>query len=410
MSPVGQEKPGRMGVLIGAAMVTYFLVALEIIIMVSPFALVFYSVVHPILDGLARSPSTRWLTAFFLPHLLMPPTRLLARLRVLGSGFFIGGSLVFLVCAGQVYLGKLLNWGVATRGCYRLVRHPQYAGLALAGAGLTILWPRFLTLVLLGLMLFLYYLLAYDEECRMLSRYGETYKQYRDRTGMFWPRLSTRPTPLHPLRVQTALLVLAALFGGAIAIGFGLRAYTVAHLPLARLGQIDVITLIRAELALAQEVLSDVTANVRVAERLRLMGGDNTTRVLAYMLPVDYVMQGLIANTGEEWQLFRRHQTVWMITDNLLHPFAHIQRRPMQHHGMTRAPTSHDEQIMQRRVIFLEIRADHPLTTPQTDFAINNERTPRFFVDVQVHTHELLQLKDTPSGHEWGGGLPMPTF
>jgi len=29
--------------------------------------------------------------------------------RVLGSVFFIGGSLIFLVSAAQVYLGKLLN-------------------------------------------------------------------------------------------------------------------------------------------------------------------------------------------------------------------------------------------------------------------------------------------------------------
>ncbi len=181
-------------------------------------------------------------------------------------------------------------------------------------------------------------------------------------------------------------------------------------LPLVRLGQIDVIALTRVEVVLAQEVLPDVTAHPLVAAHLRSMGGNRTTGVLAYVLPVDYVMQGLIANTGEDWQLFRRHRTVRMMTDYLIHPVAHLLGRSRQHHGMTHAPASHDERFMQRRVIFLEIHADHPLAIPQTDFAINNERTPRFFADVQIHTHELLQLKATPTGSGWGGGVPMPTF
>ncbi len=95
-------------------------------------------------------------------------------------------------------------------------------------------------------------------------------------------------------------------------------------LPLVRLGQIDVIALTRVELALAQEVLPDVTAHPLVAAHLRSMGGDRTTGVLAYVLPVDYVMQGLIANTGEDWQLFRRHRTVRMMTDYLIHLVAHL--------------------------------------------------------------------------------------
>ena len=136
-----------------SAIVLSFIVALEIIIMISPFAFLFYAVFNPFLLALDQSPLTRWMTAFFLPHMIVPPTELLTVIRVLGSAFFSIGMMVFLVCACQVYLGKLLKKGAATKGLYLFVRHPQYLGLAFAALGLAIMWPRFLTLVLLAVMM-----------------------------------------------------------------------------------------------------------------------------------------------------------------------------------------------------------------------------------------------------------------
>lgn len=116
-----------------------FVVALEIVVMISPFALYFYSVFNPVLLALGRWPLTRWLTAFFLPHMIVPPDAVLATVRVLGSALFVAGLLVFLACAIQVYAGKALGRGVANRGLYALVRHPQYLALGLSGVGLAIL-------------------------------------------------------------------------------------------------------------------------------------------------------------------------------------------------------------------------------------------------------------------------------
>jgi protein-S-isoprenylcysteine O-methyltransferase Ste14 len=146
--------------------------------MISPFALFFYAVFNPVLLALDRSPATRWLTAFFLPHMVISPDPALRAIRVLGSVAFIVGVAVFLACAIQVYAGKLFRTGPATRGLYAVIRHPQYLALAVSGFGLAILWPRFLTLVLLAVMLFLYYLLARDEERRMLARFGEGYRGF----------------------------------------------------------------------------------------------------------------------------------------------------------------------------------------------------------------------------------------
>jgi len=45
----------------------YLVIVLEFLYMISPFALYFYSAYGPALNLLHRSPSTSWLTAFFLP-------------------------------------------------------------------------------------------------------------------------------------------------------------------------------------------------------------------------------------------------------------------------------------------------------------------------------------------------------
>ena len=46
----------------------YLIIVLEFLYMISPLALYFYSAYGPALNLLHRSPSTAWLTAFFLQH------------------------------------------------------------------------------------------------------------------------------------------------------------------------------------------------------------------------------------------------------------------------------------------------------------------------------------------------------
>jgi protein-S-isoprenylcysteine O-methyltransferase Ste14 len=398
------RRSGR-GYLVGGIALVYFIAALEIVIMISPFAFFFYTVFNPILLGLNGSSLTRWLTAFFLPHMIVPPTPLLIGLRVLGSIFFIAGTLIFLICAAQVYLGKILKRGVASRGLYAIVRHPQYSGLAMAGIGLAILWPRFLTLMFLAVMMFLYYLLAKDEENRMLKRYGETYGEYVEQTGMFLPRLDRRHAPARPLRFLKTVVIFVVLLGGTAAVGFGLRAYTVAHLPLETIDRIDVMSVLPNDLLLAEDLLKGTQNDPNVAERLQAMQAASGDRILAYVVPVNYVMQGMIADTGPEWMLFQRHQTLAMISDYILNPIGHLQGGHVGHAGLM----MHDSPEMKRRIIFIEVRGKQPLASAAADFGINDKRIPRFFVDIHLHSNEVLQVKDTPSGTGWGD-VPTPMF
>jgi protein-S-isoprenylcysteine O-methyltransferase Ste14 len=156
----------------------FCLMALEVMIMISPFAFFFYSVFSPFFNFLGQHAATRWATMFFLPHMILPPTPFLAGVRVAGSVLFVICFFGFAVCALQVYLGKIFHWGIASRGLYQKIRHPQYLLLSLWGVGLAILWPRFIVLASLSLMLVLYYFLAHDEERRMLGLYGEAYRDY----------------------------------------------------------------------------------------------------------------------------------------------------------------------------------------------------------------------------------------
>ena len=54
--------------------IVFFIMAFEVMIMISPFAFFFYSVFNPIFHWLNNYSATRWLTNFFLPHMTLPPT------------------------------------------------------------------------------------------------------------------------------------------------------------------------------------------------------------------------------------------------------------------------------------------------------------------------------------------------
>jgi hypothetical protein len=324
--------------------------------------------------------------------------------------------LLFVVCALQVYLGKLLKKGVASGGFYRLIRHPQYLGLGLAALGLAIMWPRFLTLALFAVMLFLYYLLAKDEERRMIKRYEESYISYMNRTGMFFPYLfekaSTKNARLQkPLSMRKAAAIFVILLAAIVGSGFILRTYTIRHLPLDQVDRIDVLTISKDDLIMAKQRLPFVLEDSVLASKLQSIPNDKDHRILAYFIPADYVMQGMIANTGEEWKLFARHKTIGMIADFTFHPYAHLtgghgHHGGMQHHGSS----MHAGPAMERRIIFIEISASQgELKSIYDDFDINVKRTPLFFADINLHSGEILRVQETPGGSGWGS-VPTPMF
>jgi protein-S-isoprenylcysteine O-methyltransferase Ste14 len=406
----GQGRPAlrRSRPLFGGAIVLYFLIALEVLIMISPFAAFFYAAFNPVLLFLARSTATRWLASFFLPHMVLPPGSFLKGLRVAGSVLFVGGLAVFLICAGQVYSHKLLRRGPALSGLYRIIRHPQYVALAWTGLGLSILWPRFLTVVLWALMVGVYSLLARDEERRMLNQFGDQYRAYMERTGRFVPRAVERafdkllPRSAAARGVTNAALVMGLSVGGA----FALRAYTISRLPLWSQGRVTAMTILPGDAMMLEHRMSSVLELPQVQSRLDEVSGP----VLVYLIPRQYIMQGMIADTGPQWRLYMHHQTLAMITDWIFHPFRHLQGgHMMMHHEMAGTSSPEPSNGVVRRLIFLRIGSEAARGTPGSLFGVNAERVPLFYVDIDIHNLVVLDVRDLGSGTGWGR-VPTPMF
>lgn len=391
----------RTKVIFNSAIVLYFIIGFEILIMISPFAGFFYSVFNPFLLEIAKYPATKWLSSFFLPHMVVPPDDFLKFIRIMGSVLFVSGMAVFFICALQVYANKFLRKGTALKGLYSVIRHPQYAGLGIAGIGLSILWPRFLVAVLWLVMILLYYFLSKDEERRMLKQYPDTYKKYMERTGMFLPRAIERL--FSPLSIAGKLVLFIIIGTCAIGGAFFLRDYTVKHLPLWTDSKVAVLAIIPEDMQKMEHRMPDILNMEEVKTRLK----DNE-KYLVYFLPADYIMQGLIADTGGEWKLYKQHHALSMIIDWIFHPFSHLTEG---HHAMHTA-ADHSGHAMNtgtvRRLVFLKIK-DVTINMPYDLFSINAIRVPQFMLDVEIHNLSLLDLKDLPQDTGWGK-VPTPVF
>jgi protein-S-isoprenylcysteine O-methyltransferase Ste14 len=391
----------RAKAILNSAVVLYFVICFEILIMISPFAGFFYSAFNPVLLGLAKYRSTKWLSSFFFTHMVVPPNDPLKVVRVAGSVLFLTGIIVFLLCAVQVYTNKFLKRGVALKGLYRYVRHPQYLGLGTAGAGLAILWPRFIVVVLWLAMVVVYYILAKDEERRMLGQYRETYSEYMGRTGMFFPKAIEHSVPLSTAfgKVMVLALLSVVAIGGA----FLLRAFTVKHLPLWTGSNVVALSVLPEDELIMRHRMPAILTLQQIQSHLK-----PTESYVAYFLPTDYVMQGLIADTGGDWQLYKRHHSLARFSDWVFHPFGHLGGH--EHSAFDAGmPSGHSMAGGSlRRLIFLEV-SNVRVSEPTDVFAVNAVRTPDFMVDVDVHSLNVVDLRTLPVETAWGR-VPTPAF
>ncbi len=379
----------------------YFIIGLEIMIMISPFAGFFYSAFNPFLLGLAAYPATKWLSAFFLPHMVVPPDDFLKFIRVMGSVFFVLGTGTFVVCAFQVYANKFLKKGTALKGLYSVIRHQQYVGLGVAGIGLSILWPRFLVTVLWLVMILLYYFLSKDEERRMLKQYPDTYKPYMLKTGMFLPKRFERILVPNSAGGKMAAFAMIAVLtvGGA----FYLRDYTVKHLPLWSDSNISALAIIPDDLMKMEHRMPDILDMEEVKSRLR-----TDDHYLVYFLPADYIMQGLIADTGGDWKLYKQHHTISMIINWIFHPFRHLTEGHLAQHGKSGHAMHSMQDGVFRRLLFLRIE-NVPITKPSDLLSINAKRVPVMMLDMEIHNMVVKDFKELPRDTGWGT-VPTPVF
>jgi protein-S-isoprenylcysteine O-methyltransferase Ste14 len=363
----------------GTAWLFYAVFVLEILFMISPAALYFYYVYGPALNFLDGSPATAWLTQFFLPHISTTASPVLNSLGELGWLLLVSGTLLFLASAVPLYWAKLRRRGAVTGGIYGFVRHPQYGGLAMMGLGALLIWPRFLVLVSFITMLFLYAALARWEEEQCLARYGESYRAYQARTGMFLPWAFSEGAPrLLPAsgsgRAVTGIAVFIAVMGLSIAAAFGLRDYSLSQ----------VAAIYREhEAILSPARLSDVeldaayrTATDHDAVRAALEAAKPANR-LVYVVP--------------------RH---WYVPDLPIEAVPQSGRAP---HGSSDFDRSH------YKVLFARARSHDAKATGRDIVKTAYGLDPIIVAQVDIAARKVTTVQSPPA-HVYWGDIPTPTF
>ena len=294
--------------------------AAELLIMVSPFAGLFFTSLkyESLLGVLSGSRLTAWLDGFFLNHSVVTTSPVLEGQRLIGRYLFALGIWGFLISAFQVYGNKIFRRGIARGLLYSYVRHPQYLCLAVAGWGLLTIWPRFLLLGVWVTMLFLYAGLARFEEMRMTVRFGDDYLQYKSSKGAFLPG-----SPVHRL--------FEATFGKFRPRFLGWVAAYVVSLILAFSSGFALLAMTRASSAIAfksghhmvvisawpkpdrwmHEVVNTALQDERVSNRLD--EARQGSPVIATILPPQYSMLGMYYKRGTTSHLDMRGLTLYRL-------------------------------------------------------------------------------------------------
>jgi len=401
------KPPGERWLLLATSL-AYVLIGFEVLFMVTPFALYFYGIYGPVLEGLGASPWTAWTTEFFLPHMVFVDNSLLNGLSYLQALFAIG-LLLFLVAAVPLYYGRWTGKGVVTFWLYGRMRHPQYLFLAISGFGLLLYWPRFIVLIFYILMLFVYYLLARNEEWRMKNEQPGAYQGYMAQTYMFLPgepggRLFRLLFGwLQPKWLGLSLLFLLVM-GGSLLLATGLRSYTLENLPAIQHHDMTLVSVYPRDLEKVSELFEQTRALPEVGAAL---AGHNYE--LAYLMPGDFFLTGLILAEGprfSEAQLKRypslrnegKDRSDWLVK------FFRLGYKFFRTIGSSRRVYDVD------RFVFVETLDNNGRAVPAAQvFAAGVRRLPALVVDIDFETHELLNIYQVSGNNRWGR-LPMPVF
>jgi protein-S-isoprenylcysteine O-methyltransferase Ste14 len=114
-----------------------------------------------------------------------------------GALLLFGGTA--LMAAAQLHLGK--SWrigideearpGLVTGGLYRVSRNPIFLGMFVTLAGLVVLLPTAVSLVVLVVSIAGVRTQVLEEEAYLLRVYGDDYRTYVGRVGRFLPGIGT---------------------------------------------------------------------------------------------------------------------------------------------------------------------------------------------------------------------------
>ncbi len=78
---------------------------------------------------------------------------------------------------------------LVTTGPYRWVRHPLYSTFLVEAMGISLFMSNWFVATMAGFLWALAVFRTWQEEEKLIERYGDEYRQYMNRVGRFFPRL-----------------------------------------------------------------------------------------------------------------------------------------------------------------------------------------------------------------------------
>src|SRR5262245_10723548 len=363
--------------------VVYVATVFEILFMISPFALYYYAAYGPSLNAFHRSPWTSCLTDFLLPHFSYTSSPVLNALVDLGGPLIATGVVLFALGFVQVYGAKIRGLGLVTGGLYRVARHPQYVGLALVGFGAFLVWPRVLVLVAYVTMLFLYGRLAGWEETRCLAKFGEAYRAYQRRTGMFLPRPLPKLIPWPPVSERRVLVVLGlwlVVVAASVGVGYQVRDYALRRLSALYTEDMAVLSPARLPAELLRTAVQMAVSGAEVRDRIG--AARRGAKLLVYILPEAWRIPDLPLDTPSA----------------AAHPST-----DRGHH----VPFDFDP--ARYRVLFTRVRSHDPDASGAAIVKKAYGREPIVVVRVNTQTGAITGI-ETPPPHVLWGDISTPLF
>lgn len=375
----------------GTAVVLYWLIMLEGILMASPFGILLYSFYDPFLAGARQSELTAWVAAFFLPQSVYATNSSFIEFIRYGEYLFYFGLAGFFVSAAPVYWAKLKRKGMVSGFIYAYIRHPQYLFFMLSAFGLLFIWPRMMMLVLFLIMSVFYFYLAKFEERRMQAQYPE-YSAYMRRTAMFIPgnpggRLFNLLFGWVPNRKLAQVMAVLSIVIVAFASAIGLRNLSIANLSLAELPdqRILAISIFPHDEAYLRDAVTKAMADEAVRNAL---DGQGNVSFTAHILPENYGMLGKFVSINE-------HHEAEIISN-------FIDRSSLR--GFLWGAESDDVKI-----VFSKIDKPGNRFVPLAEIMdMSAKMTPVLIVDLNLPTGTLSNLTITDTTYY--GDVPQPIF
>lgn len=368
-----------------SAWFAYVAIVLEILYMISPFALYYYSLYAPPLRFLQSHEATAFLTLSILPHFTHHDSFVIHFFQLLSWPIIIVGLILFLIGFGKIYWSKVKGTGNVESGLYGIIRHPQYIALAILGLGCIIYWSRFVAYAMYVTMLFFYYFLAKSEERLCLQRFGDPYRRYLESTGMFLPRFIERRFPRIPislpkqgsLRLFVVLGTYLLYLTTFLILGIALRNYALSHIATYSTNQLVAVSVARLDRETLREVV-EIASNC--PEVQLALGNGSSSRLLLYVVPREWTIPelGMIGTKDE--------------------------------HDMVSNPGTHGNSPEFDRtalvVLFTEpIMPSHQLNILES--ALSYSPILEAFVDLKGH--RVVSIKERTDKGKWEG-IPVPIF